>query len=169
MGLKNVRDLPFTPSVQPVQIIGDSSDLTPAFQAPEVMFAGATAVVALQNGRVELRSLDPGGCFVGVFFASGFVAGRVYTILGSAVVTAPLVPVMTLSNEPLLSEARIDTVLPTGLPGLSVLGNPDAGRPLGPWFIPRGFSLIIEASLVNIAFEFGLQVRGVPATEHGPS
>ena len=169
MGLKNLRDLPFTSTVQPVAIVGDHSELTPAYRPPQAMFSATAPSAAGLRATVEVASLDEGGCVVGVFYAGQFTNSRAYTTLVPTLVAAPLVPTIELSFETPLSTVRIGTAAASGLNGFTLQGNPDTGRPLGPWYIPRGRFLTLQADSDNINFVFSVDVRGIPATEHGPS
>lgn len=162
IGLKNVSAMPVIESIQPVSIVGENADLTPAFEAPGGFFGGILVAVVGERGMIELESRGAGGAYVEAFLVRSVV--DVTAQIGPPVLTGAGTLAGQTSNETPLSVGRIGNVAaPAG--DVAFLRH-DVLIPVRV-YVPSGQAFRVFSDVDNTALNATMWFHDVPASEHG--
>jgi len=168
IGLKNISSMPIVESIQPVSIVGDNADLTPAFHAPSGIGGASENAHATQRIRFEVFSLGAGGCLVDGWITAGSTNFRVNIGTGLLVAGDDTLTQVTSNIAPqTVVRANSNAAVPSANTPIIGANQPlPFGRPI---YIPRGQSLMLVQEIPNFSASCAIFFRDVPATEHGPA
>lgn len=166
LGLKNVTELPLAERIQPVISLDSMRGQVPLHQGPVGLFGGLTATSLLEYSLFELISLDPGGlviCFMYHSLLSGFISVRTDVLAWGAFGPTPH-PAQQFGNTPVASLVNSGTTLVVPSVDEPIIGQLEAGS-YAPLYVPRGSRAVFQTLSINTAFNFGIQVMGITATQ----
>ncbi len=169
LGIKNPQPT-MLESVQPVILAGDFSGLTPQNHPPMDIFGSDISNVAGEFSMVQVRSRDPGGCYIAWTNFNGLVP--VYGRVDPAVTgLTPLAGSGPYSNDPLLTTVEVGTdpvlpftraVLPTW-PAINLNIFPSTTTRI---YLPNGAVFVTARDTVALALlNWSMCIVGVPASE----
>lgn len=181
LGLKRVNRLDFVEAIQPVVSVGNAEQHAPWLQPAEAFFGGSEPTSATRRGTMQVRSLGLGGIFV-VEMRFHFQA----TLNGSAfridldgvdpIAADPLLNPRAGENlnpdDPVLSIVTTglsNTTIGSGLPKIGV--GQAGGEPAAfniEFYLPHGALLTYQCRDLNVASEFFVRIRELPAADLTP-
>lgn len=173
LGVKGGDEPLITPSLQPVQVVGDASLLVPPLLPPTAAYGTTVGAVVGQHGAASIQSLAPGGTCIRQLGCGSWsnsvswlwrVQAAAPTYAASNVLTArEMWPGMQ-------SIVTAGSVIPANLPAGGVNDNPQFQTPNGFTFgvddliyIPTGSFFFIANTIVNAAALISLVLQDLPA------
>ncbi len=175
LGLKNVRELPVEPSIQPVIIAAQASDLVAPLTPPQAWSGREQAAVVGEHGAMQLLVLNAGGAWVDVWFGRFRGAGeldfRIRIDPGDPLTVDPLTP----GTGQIFNTGPIDvsSAFSSGTTSVASSGfipsfyggaaNSAAHPGLKDVFVPTGFRLTVQCDVQNEGVLYAIFWRELPA------